>query len=180
MDGIISKRYGRAMFELAKTENKIEEYLKQLRVIKDITIENPKLLEMFDHPKVTIFEKFTLIDDLFKDGFDKEVRDFLKLLVTKDRINYIVGMIQDYEELYYEYMNIVVVSVTSAVELDEEEKSALMIKLEGLFEKKVIIDQKTDPAIIGGLRIAALDKVIDATVKGRLEKVRQNLLQEVR
>ena len=180
MDSIVSKRYGRAMFALAKTENKVEEYLEQLRVIKDITIENPRLLEMFDHPKVTMVEKLSLVDDLFKDGFDKVVRDFLKLLVTKDRISNLIRMIQDYEVLYYEYKNIVVVSVTSAVELESEEKSALLLKLEGLFGKKVIINHKIDPAIIGGLRIAALDKVIDATIKGGLEKVRQNLLQEVR
>ena len=180
MDSIVSKRYGRAMFALAKTENKVEEYLEQLRVIKDITLKNPRFLEMFDHPKVTMVEKIALIDDLFKDGFDTEVRDFLKLLVTKDRISNLVRMIQDYEVLYYEFKDIVVVSVTSAVELEAEMKSALLIKLEGLFEKKVIIDQKTDPDIIGGLRIAAQDKVIDATIKGRLEKFRQNLLQEVR
>lgn len=180
MDGIISKRYGRAMFALAKSENKVEEYLEQLRVIMNITKENPGLLEIFDHPKVTLTEKITLIDDLFKDGFDKEVRDFLKLLVTKDRISSLIMMIQDYEELYYEYKNIVLVRVTSAEALGEEEISTLLLKLEELFEKKVIIDQRIDPSIIGGLLIAAQDKVIDATVKGRLEKVRHNLLEEVR
>ncbi len=180
MDGIISKRYGSAMFELAKTENKVEGFLEQLRVIKSTTKENPELLKIFDHPKVTITEKLTLIDDLFNEGFDKEVRDFLKLLVTKDRIDSLLKMITDFEELYYEYMNIVLVKVTSAEGLAEDEESSLKAKLEELFEKQVIVEQMVDPTVIGGLLISAQDKVIDGTVRGRLEKIRQGLLQEVR
>jgi len=180
MDGIISKRYGRAMFELAKTEGKVDEYLEQLRCIKKITIENPGMLEIFDHPKVTMNEKLILVDDLFTEGFDREVKDFLKLLITKDRVSSLVKMIKDFEELYYEYKNIVLVRVTSAVELENEEKSDLLIKLKELFEKEVIIEQLVDTTIIGGLLIEAQDKIIDATVKGRLEKFRHGLLEEVR
>lgn len=180
MDGIISKRYGRAMFELAKNEGKVEEYLEQLSCIKKITIENPELLEIFDHPKVTINEKLILIDDLFTNGFDKEVKDFLKLLVTKDRISSLIKMIKDFEELYYEYKNIVLARVTSATELEEDAKANLLVQLKELFAKEVIIEQRVDPTIIGGLLIEAQDKIIDATVKGKLEKIKHGLLEEVR
>lgn len=180
MDGIISKRYGRAMFELAKNEGKAETYLEQLQCIKQITLENPDLLRVFDHPKVTMNEKLLLVDDLFTQNFDKEVKDFLKLLVTKDRISSLLKMIRDFEELYYEYKNIVLVKVTSAEALIEEEKEKLLTHLKELFRKEVIIEEMVDPSILGGLLIEAQDKVIDATVKGSLEKVRHSLLEEVR
>ncbi len=180
MHGIISRRYGRAMFELAKTENKVEKFLEQLKEIKNVSINNPELVKIFTHPKISLVEKLKLVDDVFATGFDNEVRDFLKLLLSKDRIDQVVKMIDDYEELYYDYKNIVLVKVTTASVLEEPEMKALNLRLEEVLGKKVIIKSEVDSAIIGGMLISTKEKVIDATVRGELSKIRENLLHDVR
>ena len=180
MLGIISKRYSNALFQIAKNDNKTDDFLKEITYIKELVEKNPELLSVLEHPKVTKEEKFQLVDSLFSDGFDKHMCDFMKLLILKDRINYFNKIVSDFTQLYYDYKNIVKADVTSAFELSEDEKSALILKLQGLYNKTVILDIKIDPKIIGGMYIKAQDKVIDATIKGRLEKLKYNLLYDLK
>lgn len=176
MLGIVSRRYSRALFELARSEGKIDEYLNQLKELKALTDQNPDFFKVLEHPKVTIQEKYGIIDGVFANAFDKAISDFLKLLIEKDRLHQFESIINNFTEIYYEYNNIVKAEVTSAFELSEDEKEKLKTQLEQVFKQAVILDITIDKSIIGGLYIKARDKVIDATVKGRLEKIKDNLL----
>lgn len=179
MVGIVSRRYSKALFDLGKSYGKIEAYLEQLSDARTVLEQNPEFFTVMAHPKVTLAEKLEIIDGVFAGNFDKEITDFFKLLIEKDRISQLYRIVDSYTELYYEYKNIIKAEITSAYELSDEEREALKTKLQDLLKKTVVLDLKIDQSIIGGLYIRAQDKVIDATLKGRLEKIKSNLLADV-
>ena len=175
---IVSRRYSEALFELAKEENKIEILLEQLELLKKVFQQNPNIYSVLGHPEVSVKEKQSSIDELFSDIFEEEICNVLKLMIEKDRLSYLDSIVDDFNELYLRYSNTVRVNVASAVELANEQKDELAAKLINMMGKDVILQYEIDKSLIGGLLIKLEDKVIDTTVKGKLELLKSELLQD--
>ena len=99
-------------------------------------------------------------------------------MIEKDRLSYLDSIVDDFNELYLRYSNTVRVNVASAVELANEQKDELAAKLINMMGKDVILQYEIDKSLIGGLLIKLEDKVIDTTVKGKLELLKSELLQD--
>ena len=69
--------------------------------------------------------------------------------------------------------------MVSAVALSEEQKAALITKLEKLCQKKIILSEKIDPEVLGGLKVEVDGKTLDGTVSGRLKEIRKNVNEVV-
>jgi len=175
---IAGKRYSQAMFEASLEENKIDLIFDQLNSLKELVNQNHNFFKMLEFPMVTLNEKFATIDEIFGSAYDYLVCDMLKLLVEKSRIALLKKIIEDYEELYYEHKKITKVNVTSAYELSDSEREDLKSSLEDLLKQSVVLYIKIDKSLIGGLFIKAKDIIIDASVKGKLEKMKSNLIND--
>lgn len=173
---IAIKRYSRSLFEAALEQNSLERIYEELGDIKHILSKNKAFFKVLEYPMVTLREKYNLINDVFSSRFDILISDFLKLLIEKDRVYLLNEIMTDFEELYFDHKRILKAQVVSAIGLNTEEKKSLENKLETLFGQTVVIDNTVDASIIGGLYIKAKDKVIDASLKGKLEKMKDNLL----
>lgn len=88
MDIRVANRYAEALFSLAKDQNKVEEWQQEVSQIKEIFKQNPALTEVFAYVKITASEKNELITKAFS-SFDRQIVNFLHLLVDKGRINYL-------------------------------------------------------------------------------------------
>ncbi|MGE5630962.1 MAG: ATP synthase F1 subunit delta [Caulobacteraceae bacterium] len=173
-----SKRYSQSLFEAALEQGKLDTVFEELADLKRVIEGNQAFFKVLEYPFITLDEKIKTINEVFSKSFDEEICGFLKVLIEKDRVYLIDEIITDFEELYYDHKRLLKVQVTSAFEISESYKERLKTKLEELFGQHVVIDVKIDSSIIGGLFIRAKDKVIDATVSGKLERMKSELVEE--
>lgn len=175
---ITSKRYSQSLFEAALEQNKIDLVFEELAGLKRVIGDNQAFLKVLEYPFITLNEKNRIINEVFGKGFDVIICDFLKILIEKDRVYVLDEILKDFEELYYDYKKLLKVQVVTAFELEEEHKEKLTLKLKEIFKENIIIEVSVDPAIIGGLFIRAKDRIIDATVRGKLDRMKDNLLND--
>jgi F-type H+-transporting ATPase subunit delta len=175
---IASKRYSQSLFEAALEQNKLDLVFDELAGLKVVIADNQSFFKALEYPFITLDEKNNIISEVFSQSFDPVICDFLKVLIEKDRITILNEILKDFEELYYDYNKLLKVQITTAFELEEDYKEKLKLKLKEVFKEDVVIEVNIDPTIIGGLFIRAKDKIIDATVKGKLDRMKDNLLYD--
>ena len=175
---IASKRYSQSLFEAAMEQNKLDLTFEELAGLKKVIEDNKAFFKVLEYPVITLNEKNNIINEVFSKSFDVIICDFLKVLIEKDRVNILNEILRDFEELYYDHKGLLKVQVTTAFELEEDYKDRLINRLKEVFKQDVVIEVSTDPSIVGGLFIKAKDKIIDATVKGKLDKMKDNLLHD--
>ncbi|HYF83445.1 MAG TPA: ATP synthase F1 subunit delta [Clostridia bacterium] len=175
---IASKRYSQSLFEAAMDQDKLNLTFEELDGLKRIIGDNQAFFKVLEYPFITLNEKIKIIDEVFSKSFDAIICDFLKVLIEKDRVYILNEILRDFEELYYDHKRLLKVQVTTAFELEEDYKDRLINKLKEVFKQDVVIETSIDPSIVGGLYIKAKDKIIDATVKGKLDKMKDNLMHD--
>lgn len=173
----IAKKYSLALFELGREQKKLAECKKGLEeVIKTINEYND-LKKILLHPRVMPDDKKKVIQDIFTSSIPGEVLNFLKLLIDKRRELYLDVIYKHFLGLVNEEENILEVEVTSAIELSDELKDKLQNKLVKLLNSKIIIKEKTNPEIIGGMILKIGDRVIDGSIRHDLESLKGRILQ---
>ena len=120
-------------------------------------------------------EKKGIIDNIFQENDNLILKNFLKILVEKDRISEIKLIYLDFKNLYFDFKGILNVLVVSVNPLSEEIKEKLKNKLSKKYNKEVILSEKTDKNIIGGLVLYANGKMIDLSVKKDLDSLKRQL-----
>ena len=175
---IASKRYSQSLFEAAQENGKLKLVFEELAGLKKVIEDNQSFFKVLEFPFITLDEKYKIINEVFSQSFDPIICDFLKVLIEKDRVYVLEDIIKDFEELYYDYSRLLKVQVVTAFELKEEYRIRLALKLKELFKQDIVLEVSVDPAIVGGLLIRAKDKIIDATLKGKLDRMKDNLLYD--
>lgn len=173
---IASKRYSQSLFEAALEQDKLDITFEELAGLKRVIEDNQAFFKVLEYPFITLNEKNKIINEVFSKSFDVIICDFLKVLIEKDRMYILNEVLRDFEELYYDYRQVLKVQVTTAYELEEDYREKLLSKLKEVFKQDIVMDVRIDPDIVGGLYIRAKDKTIDATVRGKLDRMKDNLL----
>lgn len=168
----ISKEYAEALFMLAGEENKENQYDSELALICEVLRDNPEYYDFLTAPQISCEEKENAIKEAFGDSICENVLSFLMLLLRKGRIRLLQSCAEEYKKLFDFSKNVSKAIVKSAVELTETEKQLLSEKLEKMSGRTVLIDYVKDESLIGGLLILIDGKVLDGSIKTRLEDVK--------
>ena len=153
MAKLVSKTYGDALFALAVEEHMVDQLYEEAQAVAQILRENTELTRLMNHPKIEKEEKVRLIESIFKGRICEELIDRVK-----------------------EYKKIGTAYVTSAMELTPQQKAAVEQKL--LDTTKYVqfeMHYATDPALIGGMVIRIRDRVVDGSVRTKLEHLTRDL-----
>ena len=178
MAKIVAKVYGDALFDLAVENNELDLIAEEIQVLKDTLAENAELLQFLNHPKISNEDKISSIEEIFKGKFSDTTVGFLVIVVTKGRYNELPAIINYFLEAVREYRKIGKASVTSASELTVEQKQKIEKKLLDSTEYvEFIMDYKIDPSIIGGLIIRIGDRVVDSSIKTKIEMMKKDLMK---
>lgn len=155
----------------AKSLSEIEEIsINDLYDLKNVIDSSSDLRNVLSNSSISMSKKIEILDDIFSGKINDKVLSFCKILVEKGRISELGEIIKLYELQMNKKNNIVQVSVSSAIELDEEYKRVILEKLEMKLQKKVMPKWEVLPEIIAGLIFKIGDVVIDSSLRYKIEK----------
>ncbi len=169
-----AKPYAKALFELSTDKIERGLWLHRLQVL-DKVFQDPVLAQVVrgrQPAKAVVWLKETL-----GDGIDDQTYALLALLLENHRLSSITDIRIAFGDLMVELHGFGVLHVTSAVALGDDERAAALAVFEGLFKRKLIPHYRVDPLIRGGLMGRVNDLVYDGSLKGSLEKMRENLIR---
>lgn len=166
--------YARALFESAKENGVLDEIQEQLATWADALGENKDLQTFFFSPRFSSTEKKDAIRRII-DGADERFYNFLELLAERHRLPVTFRIRRAFDEMWREEHKMLPVEVTSAVELDEDLVRSIGDRIEERTGRRIELTSRVDPDIIGGLVLRVGNKVLDASVHGRLERLRRQI-----
>ena len=169
MAKLISKTYGEALFELALERGELDGMAEQVALLADALAENPELVKLLSHPKISKEEKISVVENIFRGRFSEDIVGFLVIIVEKDRGSEIEDILKLFQAKVREYKKIGVAQVTSAVELSAEQKAKVEHKLlEQTSYEQFEIEYGVDASLIGGMIIRIGDRVVDSSIRSKL------------
>jgi F-type H+-transporting ATPase subunit delta len=166
--------YARALFEAARERGRVDEVRRSLAAFAEAIDETPELAAFLSNPQLDPGAKADVLEQL-SEGADELVRNFLQLTASKGRAGELGGMYEELQALVDEAQGRLAVELTTAYELPEEEAAAIVRRIEQSSGRTVEATRRVDPALIGGLILQAGSLRVDASVRGRLERLRREL-----
>lgn len=144
----------------------------------DVLDRSPQLITVLGSTRVSMAEKSTLIDTLFKGRASATFTRFLKVICQHGRFDCIGAIIAETRRLHNLEQNIVEVLVTTAAPLSDADQRRVMERLESALKKSVTLQTLVDPSILGGLQIRVGDTVFDGSLQAQLERIRKATVEK--
>lgn len=178
MAKLISKTYGDALFELAVEEGKIDVLLEETEQLQKILAENADFGRLMNHPKIIKEEKIEVAKSVFEGRISEELLGFLTIIISKDRYREIDGILKYFVARVKEYKGIGIATVTTAVPLKSNQCRDVEQKLLDTTQyKSMEISYSVDASLIGGMVIRIGDRVVDSSIRTKLNELQKDLLK---
>lgn len=176
MTGSVESNYSLALFQLAENDIPLLTAVRdQLLQIRDIIRENPGFVKLMDTPTVGISEKLDVLKAF--ENAEPYVYNFLRVLAENGRYSYFEKITGAFCRLYNEKLGIGEITVTSPLPLTEKQLADIKAKMGEITGKTIVITQKTDKSLMGGIVIDYGDRRFDGSVRTRLEALKQSFGQ---
>lgn len=171
----ISKNYAKALLETAAETDSFDIYKQQLDNIAEVLDSSKDLQIVMANSSISASVKSDILESVFSGKIDEKLLRFLKILVNKNRFNELCSIKSAYEEMLENRSNRKTVEVFSPVELNFENKSNILFKLEHKLNCNILPVWKIDESLIAGLAFKFDDTVIDTSVRSKLEDLSKNI-----
>lgn len=171
----VGKRYAKAAFEVAQQEGTRDQWLERLRTLRE-RVHLPEAHAVLTSPVVPMPERLRAVDVLDEDGrIGTEARNLAKLLVEARRIEDVDAVVEEFERLDDAAAGRVRATVTTAIGLGEDDRRRLGSDLSKQLGQEVRLESRVDPSILGGIVLQLGDRLVDASLRGRLQQLRRQL-----
>ncbi len=168
----VTTPYAEAFLQVANETQQTEEIVSQAKEILQLIGDSPELEKTLSSPILEKESKKKILIQLFSDKINYSLLNLLKLLADRQRIGILVPILERFLEIYRENSNIALATVTSAVELTDEQKDLITQKIISIAgTEKLELVTKTDPSLIGGFVASVGSKVIDASIASQIRKL---------
>lgn len=174
----MSKVYGDALFDEAVEKGLLSEWYDEVRALRIIFVENSDLVQFLNHPQIIKEEKMKVVETIFAERLSESLLGFLVIVIEKGRQNDLLAICDYFIDRVKEYKKIGVVSVVSAIELSDEQKKRVEDKiLQTTSFVSLETSYSVDEALLGGLKIRIGDRVVDSSIRSRLEELKRDLMK---
>ncbi|TMD08116.1 MAG: F0F1 ATP synthase subunit delta [Chloroflexi bacterium] len=170
---VVARRYAEAYFRLAREAGKIDVWNADLARAVEM-LEQPAVAEAMRNPRVPMKDRIALVLSL-TDGLEQETRNLVRLLVQRGRSSILGAVLERYRALADAASGLTRVEVTAAVPLDQALEQDIRNTLSQRLGGSIHTTVRQDPSIIGGLIIRIGDRVIDGSLRTRLQQLRAAL-----
>jgi len=172
---VAERLYARALFQAAEEQGRLEAVHRDLCEFADAVAASSELAAFLANPQVESAAKIGVLGEL-SEGADMLVHNFLRLVAEKGRAAQILGMRDELQALVDRAQGRVAVELTTAFELSDDEASSIVAQIEQASGRTVEASRKVDPELVGGMILQAGSLRVDASVRGRLERLRYQLV----
>ena len=172
---VIDRTYARALFEAARDRGRLSEVLEDMSDLVSALHEVPELKAVLVNPQLDPRAKAEVLEAVVGEA-DELVRNFLRLLAEKGRAAHLEGIYRELEQMAAQAEGQLTVELTTAYALSQEEAAAIARKIEEGCGRRVELETAVDPSLIGGVVLRAGSFLADASVRGRLERMRHALV----
>ena len=171
MAKLVSKVYGEALFEAAVDHGNAIQLMNETAQLEKILEDNPDFDKLMKHPGIPKLEQ------VFRGRVSDDLTEFLKIVVTKERYGSLKAIFAYFTELVRESEKMGTAYVDTAVELTEAQKQAVKNKLLATTSYQTFdVYYHVDPTLIGGMVIRVGDRVVDSSIRTKLEDMKKQLL----
>ena len=170
----IAQNYASALLSIAIDDNKVIDYQKEVKELRKIIHDNPDFLLLLDSRFLTVDERKEEVDKILI-NFSPDVVNFIKIIVSHNRVNYLEDILQAFNTLCNENQDIVEGLLYSAFPLDEKTLVKIKKKISQIENHEVDLITRIDPTLIGGVKVVINSHVYDGSIKNQIEKMQIDL-----
>jgi F-type H+-transporting ATPase subunit delta len=168
-----ARRYAEAAFELGREGDTLDAWERDLERLR-AALDDEELRSLVEHPAVAFAEKERVVRRIVGD-VAPEALSLVLLMVRRGRARSIDRMVEHFGELLRRHRGISLAEIRTALPLDDEQRAAVRERLHELTGTKIEIDEVVDESLIGGIAVRIGDRLYDASVRSRLERLRARL-----
>ena len=168
----VTTPYAEALLQVVNENDQTEQMVEEVKQLLTLINDAPELGKTLSSPVLEKETKKKIIIEIFSEKINSSLLNFLKLLADRQRIGIVTSILDRFLEIYRENSNIALATVTSAVELTDDQKGLItkkIIKIAGT--EKLELVTKIDPSLIGGFVASVGSKVIDASLASQIRKL---------
>lgn len=180
LDGGVSRRYARALFDVAEGAGTVDEVEEEFKAVTSLIDGDGEVKHFWTSRAVQAEAKKATIEASFGGhGIGRPVLNFLKVVVDKGRESSLPGMLTEYSRLADDHRRVVDVEVRSATELGSATCERIGKGVEASLGKKVRLRVMVEPELIGGIVVRIGDRVMDGSVAGRLTALKRTMVSNL-
>jgi F-type H+-transporting ATPase subunit delta len=172
---VVHRTYARALFEAARDQGRVDAARDQLAELAAALETSPGLEAFLANPQLDPGAKASVLEEVTA-GADPVVRNFVRLVASKGRAGQLRPIAEEFEAIVDREQGRLKVELTTAYDLDQSEADAIVRKIEQSSGRTVEATRSVDPELIGGMILQAGSLRVDASVRGRLDRLRRELV----
>ena len=169
-----ASRYAKALLEIAIDQKKIDSILGDMNFLTQVSEESSEFETLVSSPIISTEKKISIFDMIFEQ-FEKESKDFVKLIANNKREGLLPAIAVSFDTLVKEHRGIVPVTIVTASPMDTSTKEAILAKVKNAVEGNLEVTEEVDESLIGGFLVKMGDIQIDATVANQFNNLKQRL-----
>ncbi len=170
----VARPYAEAVFALAREQNALPVWAEMLRVAAGVA-GDARMLEALDNPKLSVTAKESLFLSVCGDKLNADARSFIRVLFEAGRFGLLPEIRELFDSLKDQAEGVLRARISSAFPLDDAQLTRLTATLQKRFGKKIEATVSVDRELIGGARVIVGDTVIDASIQGELQSMKNEL-----
>jgi F-type H+-transporting ATPase subunit delta len=169
-----ARRYAEAAFQVALADDQLDRWRTDLATAAEI-LGRPDVTPTVDNPAVPLAQRTEITSQLLGPRISPQALRLVILLVERGKVSALPKVSEDYNRQLNAHRGVVEATVTSAVPLTADETAAIRSRVEAMAGSDVELRTQVNPDLLGGLTIQVRDRLLDASIRGRLERLRDQL-----
>lgn len=175
---VLVKRYALGLIHALPNEEEFTALSRELGEFLGLLKQRPRLHFLILRPFLPVSRKKTLVESILREtGVAAKLSRFILLLIDKDRIDLLPDIVEALPDIWNQEKGILTIEVSSVVPLSESQKKSLRERLERLESSPVALKFRSDPSLIGGLKLRKGNMVYDVSIQGDLDKLQEHIIE---
>jgi F-type H+-transporting ATPase subunit delta len=176
LDIAVARKYANALFEASKKVGNTVRVAEDMEGLSALRADDPAFLKFLISPEVLNEHKHAFIKAVFESRLDPMAVNFLRLLVDKGRIGNLPAICEEFLRLSEESRGLIRARVETVFPLDDDQRRRLKTELDGISGMNVLIEERLNPALVGGIVVLMGDQIIDRSLRRGLKRMSEALL----
>lgn len=177
MAKLAAKVYGDALFNLAVEHQITDQLYEETKAVREVLLADQNLNQVMEYPGISRQEKIAMMMKILDGRVSKEMAGFLKIVLEKDRYQETKSMLDYFEARIKDYKKIGVVYISTPMKVKEIQKKQIEEKILAASDYETLeCHYSVERSLMGGMVIRIKDRVVDSSLKSRLECMSKNLL----